>query len=196
LFDALYTPSTAGWLLLTLLFYGWGAFELAANLRLWQPGSPNRDRLSRYVIIVGMLAGIVLAVAATHWHAFDITITRAVVFYTGLALMVAGLAFRAYAMRQLGRLFIPEVRVQPGQKLVQAGPYRLLRHPSYTGMLITVLGYGLALTNWLSLAVLLAVAGLVFGWRMRVEEAALLEAFGDEYRAYMQRTKRLIPWLY
>ncbi len=196
MFADIYSPSPLGWWLFILLFYGWGAFEVAANLRLWKPGTVRRDRLTRYIIIAAMLGGFVAAVLATKLHAFDITPARAVVFYAGLALMVAGLAFRAYAIRQLGRYFIPEVGVQPGQRLIQTGLYRYMRHPSYTGTFITVLGYGLALTNWLSLAIMLSVAGLAYGWRMRVEEAAMVEAFGEEYRQYMRRTKRILPGVY
>jgi protein-S-isoprenylcysteine O-methyltransferase Ste14 len=110
--------------------------------------------------------------------------------------MVAGAVFRLYAIRQLGRYFVPEVTIQPGQRVVDQGLYRYLRHPSYTGTFITILGYALALGNWLSLAVMLLVSGLVYGLRMRIEEAALVEAFGAEYQAYMRRTKRLIPFIF
>ena len=90
---------------------------------------------------------------------------------------------------------MPEVAIQPGQRLFTGGLYNTLRHPSYTGTFLTILGYGLALGNWLSLAVMLLIPGLVYGLRIAVEEAALLEAFGDEYRAYMRRTKRLVPFI-
>ena len=110
--------------------------------------------------------------------------------------MVGGLLFRCYAIRQLGRYFVPVVAIQPAQGVNHLGLYRTLRHPSYTGAFITLVGYGLVLGNWLSLAVMLLVPGLVYGLRMRLEEAGLVEAFGEEYRAYMRRTKRLIPFLF
>jgi protein-S-isoprenylcysteine O-methyltransferase Ste14 len=110
--------------------------------------------------------------------------------------MAAGLIFRAYAIRQLGQYFTPEVIVQAGQHVVDRGLYRYLRHPSYTGTFITILGYGLALTNGLSLLLMLILPGLAYAYRMRVEEAALGAAFGAEYQDYMRRTKRLIPFIY
>jgi protein-S-isoprenylcysteine O-methyltransferase Ste14 len=61
---------------------------------------------------------------------------------------------------------------------------------------MTILGFGLALTNGLSLAIMLVLPGLAYAFRMRVEEAALREAFGEEYRDYMRRTKRLIPFIF
>ena len=88
-----------------------------------------------------------------------------------------------------------EVAIQPGQRVLDRGLYRYLRHPSYAATFVTILGYALALGNWLSLAVMLVIPGLVYGWRMRVKEAALTEAFGDEYRAYMRRMKRLVPFI-
>ena len=69
-------------------------------------------------------------------------------FFLGIALMWAGIAFRYYAMRVLGRYFTFQVDVHSGQTVIEAGPYHYIRHPSYTGALITVLGLGLALGNW------------------------------------------------
>jgi protein-S-isoprenylcysteine O-methyltransferase Ste14 len=193
----LYLPSPLGTLAFTICFYGWAIFELVVNLRFWKSGSQNRDRFSRYLIIGGMLVGFTLAVlAASFIHVLDITAYRPQVFYLGLALMVGGLVFRFIAIRQLGAFFVPEVVIQPGQRVFQGGLYRTLRHPSYTGTLVTVIGYGLALTNWLSLLTMLIVFFTIYTVRMNVEEAALLEAFGDEYRTYLHRTKRIIPFVY
>ena len=191
-----YVPSIGGGALFAGCFAAWALFETWTNLKTWPAGSLNRDQLSRYVIIVVVGASFGLGVAATWAHACDLTLARPQTFYAGLALMAAGLVFRAYAIQQLGRYFTPEVTVQPGQRVVDRGLYRYLRHPSYTGTFITILGYGLALTNGLSLVIMLALPGLAYAYRMRVEEAALRAAFGEEYRDYMRRTKRLIPFIY
>jgi protein-S-isoprenylcysteine O-methyltransferase Ste14 len=79
--------------------------------------------------------------------------------------------------------------------VVQAGPYRWVRHPSYTGSLVTILGVLLCCLNWASLAAFaLALAG--YAYRIRIEEEALAESLGDEYRSYMRRTRRLIPRIF
>jgi protein-S-isoprenylcysteine O-methyltransferase Ste14 len=80
-------------------------------------------------------------------------------------------------------------------RVVEKGPYRVVRHPSYTGVLITFIGLGLAVQSWGALLVLLGVFSLSFGYRMRVEEKALLSELGEDYASYMKRTKRLIPYL-
>jgi protein-S-isoprenylcysteine O-methyltransferase Ste14 len=193
----IYIPSWFGAMAFTVCFYGWAIFELIVNLRFWKSGSQNRDRFSRYLIIGGMLVGFVLSITTAGFvHSLDITTARPQVFYVGLIVMVGGLVFRWVAIRQLGAFFVPEVVIQPGQKVFQGGLYRSLRHPSYTGTLITVIGYGLALTNWLSLLIMVTVFLKIYTVRMVVEESALLEAFGDEYRQYMLRTRRIIPFLF
>jgi protein-S-isoprenylcysteine O-methyltransferase len=114
----------------------------------------------------------------------------------GLVLMWGGMALRLWAVRTLGRLFRTVVLIHDHHRLIDDGPYRVLRHPSYAGSLLTLAGLGLALGNWLSL--LAAVLGALVGFtrRIRIEEAALHARFGDAYMAYARRTWRLVPWLW
>jgi len=116
--------------------------------------------------------------------------------YLGVALFVAGLAIRWYSIIHLGRFFTVNVAIADNHRLIDTGPYRFVRHPSYTGALMAFLGLGLCLDNWASMAGMVVPIFLVFFWRMRVEEAALLQGLGDPYRNYMSRTKRLIPAIY
>ena len=96
----------------------------------------------------------------------------------------AGMAFRLWAVQTLGAFFRTSVVVQDGHKLVTAGPYRWLRHPAYTGVIVTVVGLGLALGNWVSLAAMAILPTLAIAWRMHVEEQALTEQFGDAYKTF------------
>jgi protein-S-isoprenylcysteine O-methyltransferase Ste14 len=121
---------------------------------------------------------------------------RTAIFYLGISLMLAGMAFRFYSMSVLGRFFTYDVAVHPGQTVVEAGPYRYIRHPSYTGGLITLAGLGLALGNWAGLLALLACTGAGYGYRIFVEEAALVAALGEPYKEYVRRTRRLIPFVF
>jgi protein-S-isoprenylcysteine O-methyltransferase Ste14 len=105
------------------------------------------------------------------------------------------MAFRYYCMRVLGRYFTFNVAVHSGQTVVEAGPYRYIRHPSYTGALITVVGLGLVLGNWAGMIALVACVGIGYAYRIRVEESALVLALGEPYRNYMLRTRRLVPFL-
>ena len=81
-------------------------------------------------------------------------------------------------------------------KLVDSGPYSYIRHPTYAGALLAFVGLGLCFGNWLTILFLTVPIIGAFLWRIRIEESALADALGEDYRAYMRRTKRLIPWLY
>jgi len=107
-----------------------------------------------------------------------------------------GVVFRGYAILYLGRFFTPNVTIVEQHRLIQGGPYRFIRHPTYAGTLLAFLGIALSLGNAASLIIIVVPIVAVLWWRMRIEEAALKEAFGDQYRVYMQRTKRLVPFIY
>jgi protein-S-isoprenylcysteine O-methyltransferase Ste14 len=151
------------------------------------------DRGSLLVVIATLAAGVGGAFALARGGHGAIAVARWAVFVAGLVLMLAGIALRQWAVAVLGRFFTVEVRVQPGQTVVEQGPYRWVRHPSYTGMIVTLLGLGLALGSWASLALLavLPTAGLVY--RIHFEERALLDALGEPYRRFAASRPRLFP---
>lgn len=162
-----------------------------------EKGARLRDRGSYAVIGISLGAGIIAAFAcAAHVSFATIGWHPSILFWIGIALMLAGTAFRWYAIRTLGRYFTREVATREGQTVIDHGPYRLVRHPSYSGLLITVSGFGLALGNWLSLLVLVACTIAGFSYRVHVEEEALCEAIGQPYRDYMSRTARFIPYIW
>jgi protein-S-isoprenylcysteine O-methyltransferase len=116
--------------------------------------------------------------------------------WLGVALLVAGVAVRWSAIRALGKFFTGVVLIREDHRLLRAGLYRHVRHPSYTGSLVAHLGLGLSFANWFSLAFSTVPFVLAASYRIRVEERALREAFGAEYDAYARETKRLIPWVF
>jgi protein-S-isoprenylcysteine O-methyltransferase Ste14 len=161
--------------------------------RLNRQGS-RVDRGSLVVVIVAILAGVLGGVVLVkRAEAAAITDGRWAFFVVGLAVMGAGIGIRQWAIAVLGRFFTVDVRVHPGQTVVERGPYRWVRHPAYTGLIVTFIGIGLALGNWAALAVLAMVptAGLVF--RIRVEERALLDALGEPYRRFAAGRPHLFP---
>ena len=117
------------------------------------------------------------------------------VFYPGIFLMLLGVVIRQWAIAVLGRFFSFHVRVVEDHRVVDKGPYRLVRHPSYTGVLITFIGLSLAVQSLGALLVLQAVFIVSYGYRMKVEEKTLLTELGYNYVNYMKRTKRIIPYL-
>ena len=114
----------------------------------------------------------------------------------GLAVMWIGLLLRIWAIAILGSAFRTTVEVHAGQEMVDKGPYRWIRHPSYTGLLLLVAGFGLTQGNWISLAVTVLAPWAVIARRVRVEEKVLLASMGSAYAAYQRRSKRLIPGIW
>ena len=110
--------------------------------------------------------------------------------------MLSGTAFRWYSAQVLGKFFTFDVAILSGHTLIEAGPYRYIRHPSYTGALVTLLGFGMALGNWAALLVALLCLSFAYVYRIRVEELALIAALGDSYIQYRSRTWRLAPFLF
>jgi protein-S-isoprenylcysteine O-methyltransferase len=117
-------------------------------------------------------------------------------FWGGCALMIAGMGFRWWAVRVLAAFFTVDVAIRDDHELIRNGPYRLLRHPSYTGSLATFYGFALALGSAWSLLLIVVVVTAAFLWRIRVEERALVSAFPQAYPAYARGTKRLIPFVW
>ncbi len=155
------------------------------------------DQGSLLVVIASVAVGVVAAfLLASDTPGAAIRPARWGVFAVGIVLMWAGIAVRQWAITLLGRFFTVDVRVQADQMVIDRGPYRWVRHPSYSGMILTFLGMGLTLGNWLSLFVLAVVptGGLIF--RIHVEERTLLNALGEPYCHYAASRNRLFPGLW
>jgi protein-S-isoprenylcysteine O-methyltransferase len=111
-------------------------------------------------------------------------------------LLIAGIVLRIWAVVHLGRFFTVNVAIQEGQHVVQDGPYRFVRHPSYTGSILALAGLACLTFNWLGFVVILACSLTAYSLRIAVEERALEQNLGEEYRQYAGHTKRLIPGIF
>jgi protein-S-isoprenylcysteine O-methyltransferase len=159
--------------------------------------SKVRDRGSFRLLVVLLWVALALDFSLSFFvPRATISWKRSTVFFVGISLMLAGIAFRWYSMSILGRFFTFDVAVQSGQTVVDAGPYHYIRHPSYAGALITLVGLGLALGNWAGLFALVACMGIAYAYRISVEEAALVAVLGEPYKQYARRTRRIVPFLF
>ncbi len=172
----------------------WFACELFIFSRDRAPvAGVNRDGSSRRVIVAGMVGSIMLAtaVARVRWAATPWP--RADAVGIGAMLMLAGIAFRLWAVSVLGEHFRTQVTLLDGHRLIRSGPYARLRHPAYTGSLVSCLGLGIALANWCSLLVMIVGPFAGFAWRVAIEERAMGERFGADWRAYRARSWAMLP---
>jgi protein-S-isoprenylcysteine O-methyltransferase Ste14 len=206
--------STAGYSALAVL--GWGgpaaffshparvalavAIAAMAGVSLFADGnlSPGarEDRGNRWVIVAFALIGLLDAYLPAYTDRRDVwTIDGDPIRWLGVVLFAVGGALRLWPVFVLGRRFSGLVAIQPGHTLVTSGVYGVIRHPSYLGLLINSLGWGMAFRSGVGvLLTALLVPPLVA--RIRAEERLLRTQFGSEYDAYRARTSRLVPGLY
>jgi protein-S-isoprenylcysteine O-methyltransferase Ste14 len=161
------------------------------------PTAQKEDRGS--LVVMGIVVGggvIVACILPLVWAEATIASLLLQLTLAGMVIFLLGAVLRWWAIFTLGRYFTMQVAVRSTQSVVQSGPYRVLRHPSYTAILIMLLGLGLVLANWASIVVLLVTGLIGLGYRVRVEERALVEALGQPYVDYMRHTKRFIPGVF
>lgn len=168
--------------------------RLRSRLNREGAGADRGSFLLVYIAIVaGIVGGFTLAGSV---HQAAIPSARWPLFIVGAVLMAAGIVIRQWAVWLLGSFFTTDVRIHSQQTVVDSGPYRWVRHPSYTGLILTFVGIGLALGNWAALAALVVVPMIGLVLRIRVEERALLEGLGEPYRRFAAGRARLFPGLW
>ncbi len=170
---------------------------LGVRRRAGRTGAQAADRGSLIALWVVIVTSITVAYSvAMQTPGADFGSWASVGRFAGLACFIAGLTLRWYSIVYLGRFFTVNVAIAADHQVIDQGPYRNIRHPSYTGAMLAFLGLGLCLANgWAVLATTVPIWS-VFLWRIAVEERALLQGLGDAYRQYMRRTQRLIPGVY
>ena len=117
-------------------------------------------------------------------------------FAAGVVIGWLGLLLRWWSFVSLGRYFTVVVKTSKDQPVVERGPYRVLRHPSYAGLLLAFAGGGLMLGNWVSAAGAFGVVLIALIYRLRIEERALSAALGDRYRTFAANRARLVPYVW
>lgn len=169
--------------------------------RYFQPsdaGGKSEDRSSAFYIWIAFGVTYLVAIAEWYWirPRWSLFTWNWIWLVAGAALVAAGQIIRIVAIRTLGRFFTKSVRIYSGQKVIQGGIYARVRHPAYTGFLLAGVGIISPFASVLGYAafVLFCVPAILY--RIHIEENALIAEFGDEYRDYRRRTKRLIPLLY
>ncbi|HZA10715.1 isoprenylcysteine carboxylmethyltransferase family protein [Mycobacterium sp.] len=177
----------------------WLAGELVLRARQRRHAEPVVTREWRTLgaiwgcaVAGGMLAGVL----AAHLRAVDLPLHRTTWTVVGLVVAWCGIGLRWWSVATLGRHFHPTVQIQQRHELVRSGPYRVLRHPAYSGLLLALFGFSLPFAN---LAAIVVYNGFIVAavlYRIRVEERVLLDGLGDRYAEYMRGTYRLVPGIW
>jgi protein-S-isoprenylcysteine O-methyltransferase Ste14 len=189
-------PSPLYAIVFTASFWGWCLFEIWVFSR--DLGKKMRDsRGGGGWIIITLAIAITLGLNMPNIAPmFNIRSYFAVYFVLGIVLIWGGILFRFWSIQTLGNFFSTKLVIQERHELITTGPYRYIRNPSYTGALITFIGFGLGTGNWLSPAVFLCAGLLAYARRIRIEESMLLAQFGGKFEEYKKRTRALIPFVW
>ena len=192
--NAYFDTNHAAAALFTVTIAAWGMMELS------QRSQPSREAATKIAGIGARLVALAFVIATTVVatltpRVFPAAAIRpgAVAFAAGMVVLLAGLVLRGWSFKALGQYFTHTVMVSSDQPVIASGPYRVLRHPSYTGIILAAIGIGLASANCADLAGLLLLTLTALLWRIRIEEAALMTTLGDRYRVYAAQHKRLVP---
>jgi protein-S-isoprenylcysteine O-methyltransferase Ste14 len=172
----------------------WGVLETQQRFRR-RSGTERAGWNGELVFRAGIVVTALVAIAA--FRLVPAAGTSAVaVAWAGLGLLWCGIGLRLWSFVALGQYFTFVVQTAADQPVITRGPYRVIRHPSYTGILLAVTGLGLVTRNWLALAVIVIGVTSCLVFRIGVEERALLGSIGDSYRSYAADHKRLIPFVW
>ncbi len=150
------------------------------------------DRQSFWVILGLSLLSLVLPIlewAYIHPPKFNWSAAT----FIGGVLIIGGIGFRYWAIRTLGRFFTTTVKVSKNQSIIQHGPYRIVRHPSYLGAYLAFVGTAIFLEAWYSLPLTIMAMGLAYSYRIKTEEQALVDYFGEQYKKYQRYSWRMVP---
>ncbi|MCE1163942.1 MAG: isoprenylcysteine carboxylmethyltransferase family protein [Bacteroidetes bacterium] len=176
------------------IFGLWGLSELILNVAARSKAGKTSERDKGTISIIW--GTLVVSLAAGIFVAVNYPAGSRAQGIAGIALLAAGVALRWFAIISLGKMFTTNVTIQNEHRLKTDGLYSVLRHPSYTGLLISFLGMGLSMGNLVSGAIVFVPVTAAILYRIKVEEDALTGYFGEEYTEYKSRTKKLIPYIY
>lgn len=195
---SLAATNSAARILLLVTVAGFVLSEVSIRLRsATRRGAVRQDRGSVFAVIGAVAAGALAAAWCATTGAGAVHGGSAVLFACGVALMWIGIGLRQWAVATLGPFFTVVVAVTDRQAMIDRGPYGWVRHPSYTGLLLSAVGLGMTWENWLSTLSLTVLPLLGIVIRIRVEERALRAALGEPYLAYAAAHRwRLVPGLW
>ena len=190
-------PFTWPWALLFWTTYVWVFIPEFGVVSRARGSRSEEDRGSLRVVAIAFSVAVSLAFLIA-FVVEDATFSGNLLgwFIAGIVLLIAASLLRRHCFRVLGHFFTGAVTIQGDHRLIETGAYRWVRHPSYSAAFLMILGIGLALGNWLSTLVALAVAFPAYDYRARVEEQALRSALGEHYERFMASRKRFVPFVY
>jgi protein-S-isoprenylcysteine O-methyltransferase Ste14 len=174
----------------------WLLLELAFVLRdaIQGKGKTTRDKGTRNYNLLSLIISFILAINISEFTNFYFVGRRIDLFiWIGFGCIVIGIIIRIWSIITLGNSFRTTVEVHNNQKVITNGPYKFVRHPSYTGAIIICVGFGIAFQNWISLLIMIIIPMIGILHRINIEENEMIIGLGNDYIEYKKNTKKLFP---
>ena len=180
--------------MLTIIWIGSEAYN---SFRLLARGPEQKKDFGTFIMIwVVVILSVAIAFTSPLFNVPLIMDNQELLTSLGIILIVTGVAVRRLAIKTLGKFFTMNVVIQDDHRLCRSGLYQHIRHPAYTGMIIAFLGVGIGVGNWLALFIPVMPVTITLLHRIKLEERALMETFGNDYLDYKKEVKCLFPLIY
>ncbi len=177
----------------------WGIFELINGIKrqISSKVEKNKDKGSLILFNVSIGLGYVISFNIYFNQHYGILFRNPIyLLIFGLFFIILGIIIRISAILTLKGQFTYSVTIVQNHKIYDRGIYKFIRHPAYLGSLLALSGSGIAMNNWICICIMIIPTFISISYRIYAEEKALIEHFGSKYIEYMNKTKRLIPFIY
>lgn len=187
-----------------LMLNGKILFIIAGSICMWLTQPPvsvketsdqkSSDRFSVVLILLMSLVSVVVPIVDWAYFSSDWN-SVSMLTIVGACMIIAGISFRAWAVHSLGKYFTATVQIKADHRLIKTGPYRIVRHPSYTGAFMAIIAGGVILGSLTGFIISCMAMIIAYYVRIGIEEKELIARFGDDYLAYKRDTKMMIPYV-
>lgn len=178
---------------------------IAGSIAMWLTQPPvsveetnekqSSDRFSVILILAMSALGVIAPIVDWAYFHTEKNVLNWIT-YLGVATLLFGIYFRAWAVNTLGKFFTATVQIKDDHQLIQGGPYQIVRHPSYTGAFLAILSTSLILNSWIGFIIASLAMSLAYYVRIGIEERELIGKFQDRYIEYKKTTKMIIPYVW
>jgi protein-S-isoprenylcysteine O-methyltransferase Ste14 len=174
----------------------WILFESWVFIRERKNVDKSEDKSTRGINVISIILAIIIGNLFIKVKYLSISGSFHSHLILAIIIIWAGLCLRFWSVQTLGKFFRTTVMIQKGHRVVKNGPYRYIRHPSYTGLLLTTIGVAIGMENWIGLILMVLIVFISLKKRINLEEEVLQKSLGEEYTSYIKNTKKLIPFIY
>jgi protein-S-isoprenylcysteine O-methyltransferase Ste14 len=180
-----------------ITWFIWFLSEIVLNrlFRSKMKNSKDLDHSSLTLIWITISVSMTLGITSKFYLDYPIHDSNWIE-YTGLFILGLGIIIRLISIYTLGQFFTVDLAIHDDHQVIKKGFYKTIRHPSYSGSLLSFLGFGISMNNWITLIVIFVPVFFSFINRINIEEKLLVEQIGSEYINYKKSTRRLIPMIY